>query len=129
MKRFFLQELQQKYGNNYEYFEGIKGILIDQIELKEEKGQYGRNTEYRELFLLSDGNFKVFYYNEEISFFQDDSNTYTREISKYQELDQFDFDNITKNIIKALEKRLEDLGDRTKEQKKRLEKLEALKVK
>jgi len=128
-EKIYSEKIASKHSTDYQYFEDIKGILIDQIEIKDKQGQYGRTTNYRELFLLSDCSFKVFYYTEDISYWQDESSTYSREISKYQELNQFNFDNITESIIKALEKRLIDLGDRTKEQKKRLEKLEALKVK
>jgi hypothetical protein len=126
-------------GSNYrdddvEYFKSdndcyLKGIKVDNIDIKTNK--YGSGAEYqeRELYLLSDGTFKVFYKESNISYFQGNNSSYSRTESKYQQLDQFDTDNIINNIVDALEGRLKDLGDRTKTQQTRLEKIEELVVK
>jgi len=82
--------------------------------------------EDRELYLLEDGTLKAFYVVCEWR--NQGSSELNRFISKYQNVEQFDVDDIIKNIEWHLRNRLKDLGERKKTQLKRLEKLKELKI-
>lgn len=121
------------YSDEVTYFKDdqgkfLKGVKICEKSLKYNRDSYGGNKEERELFLLEDGSFRVFYLTGEWSNWQDGINNYSREISKYQGITQFDTDEIIENIEKILARRLEELGERKKVQLMRLEKLKALKL-
>lgn len=117
-----------RQDDDYEYF-AEKGIRVATNRTYTNEQTYNSEYKERELFLLGDGSFKVYYKYSKVAHSQGSQSTYTREISKYQEIEQFEFDTIIMNIMKNLNKRLENLGERTKTQKERLTKIEALKVK
>lgn len=106
----------------------MRGIEVAYETIEDNSDSYGGNEKKIQLFLIEDGSYKVFFEAKEYSNFQDDSNHYSREIFKNQNLNQFDFDEIIDNIYHELERRMISLGDRTKTQKARLEKLQELKL-
>lgn len=119
--------------DKYSYFkdeEGKfqKGVLIVSEELSSNNSEDGTgNRSERELFLMADGTFKVFYKKEEWSSWEDNSED-SRIISKNQDVCQFDFDLILRNIIKELNGKLEKTLARRKTQSNRLERLNELKI-
>lgn len=59
---------------------------------------------------------------------QGDGSTLERTISKFQDVNQFDIDDIIISIENHLQDRLEELGERKKSQLARLEKLKQLQL-
>ncbi|MBA1335860.1 MAG: hypothetical protein HPY66_1678 [Firmicutes bacterium] len=117
---------KSRYADDYEYLDGMRGIKLAEKNVKFSSGQYGKDYADRELFLMADGTFKVFYLVADISYWQDQNDVYERQVSKNQDIFQFDFDEALENLLKALEKRLINLGERTKAQQARIEKLRAM---
>ena len=119
--------------DKYSYFkdeEGKfqKGVLVVSEELSSNNSDSGiGNKSERELFLMANGTFKVFYKTEEWSSWKENSEE-NRMLSKNQDVCQFNSDLILRNIIKELNSKLEKTLARRKTQLHRLEKLNELKV-
>jgi hypothetical protein len=121
------------YSDEITYFKDeqgnyLKGVKICEKSLEYNTDSYGGNEKARELFLLQDGSLKVFYILKKWSNCQDGVNSYNREFSEHQDITEFDVDKIIDNIEEILTDRLEKLGERSKAQSKRLEKLQTLKI-
>lgn len=106
----------------------LKGVIVDVISFKYDSFRDGGSKEELELYLMDDGKFMVLEHTGEWSCWENSTDRYNREIFKNQDIFQFNFDKIINNIIDKLNNRLSGLGERTKTQLKRLEKLKALKV-
>ena len=118
--------------NTYEYTE-LKGVLIASEDNGSSKGDTSRVDREKELFLLEDGTFATFKYVGDFDFWQNAWNHEKRELIEsgltVEDVASFwDVDEILESIQKALTKRLERLGERTKTQKVRIEKLKELQI-
>lgn len=116
-----------------DYFRGDDGKVLKGIKVADKSIEYnseftGGNKEEDELFLMQDGSFKIFNHSGRWSNYQDESSKYYRTVSNNQDITRFDFDEIVENIYKEIKYRISDLGDKSKTQINRLEKLEKLKV-
>ncbi|MEL3961888.1 hypothetical protein MKZ01_11465 [Lysinibacillus endophyticus] len=122
------EKIEKGNGKYYLDSEGklIKGILLDKINCVDKNLGWYCKTEDRELYLLEDGTLKVFYVIWEWR--QGDGSTLERTISKFQDVNQFDIDDIIISIENHLQDRLEELGERKKSQLARLEKLKQLQL-
>lgn len=102
------------YGNHFEYFknkngECVKGVCICTEVIKYDEDKYGTYIEQNELFLLEDGQLKVF---KEIIQTDDCINTqdvYTRELIENYDISEFYINDITENINILLEEKVIDL--------------------
>jgi len=110
----------------------VKGCYLDYLDNKENKYGTGRTEEEIQLWLMQDGSFQEWSYCCSISYYQGDSNSHTRKFIRTLTTDQvvafWDTNDVITGIRNALEIRLSNLGDRSKSQKTRLEKLQQLQV-
>lgn len=106
----------------------IKGICVAENEINRNEDGYGGKVEKRRLFLMDDCSFKVFFKYSNWSNMQDCASEYKQSISKDQTVDGFDYDEIIDSIKQNLSDKLGKLGDRTKTQLERLEKLKKLEI-
>ena len=114
----------------FENIEGknLKGAVICSKTIKNDKNDFGRNLEEKELFLMEDGTLKVFVRKVTISNILDGENIDVREVASDEEMSCFDYCEIVQNIEKELEKRLIRFGRINKAQTARLERLQQLKI-
>jgi len=125
-------------GTNYrsddiEYqSDDAKGFIVADYYEYENKHSQGRNYTKLDLYLLPDLSFREYRTKANQSYWQDSSDTYTKEyvgtLTIEEVVEGWDVDEIVSSIKNGLEKRLENLGTRTKSQTKRLESLQKLTV-
>lgn len=100
-----------------------KGVFLTEYTYYTNRNGYGSETEEYELWLLQNGELKVYKCVEEYSNFQDEANSLNRFLKSDDVLKYFKFEDILKGIKDALERRLDSLENRTKAQEERIEKL------
>lgn len=137
-KIYTSNNVQNANGFNYrnditEYFKNDDGNFLKGIKVASKEtytNKYGTGAEYNyiELFLLSTGELKVFYNEDNVDYFQGGNSQYERIFSRKHTIEEFDTEEIISGIMEALNDRLKDLGTRTKTQQERLEKIEKLQV-
>jgi len=138
-KRIYTEKITySRDGNNYRtdditYAEqSLKGCYLDYRENKENKYNTGREEEEIQLWIMQDGSWQEWSYCCSISYYQGHSNSHTRKFIRNLTTDQvvafWDTNDVINGIRNALEIRLSNLGDRSKSQKTRLEKLKQLQV-
>lgn len=120
------------YHNDRKVYSDLKGFKVGEID-KSEKDQYGINISETELWLLDNLTFAVTIKEGDESFYQGQwwgwNRSVVEEISDINIIiENWDVNEIYESIMQGLNKRLENLGKRTGEQKKRIEKLEKLKI-
>lgn len=117
--------------NTYEYTE-FKGYLVASKDNGSSRGNTSRVDREKELYLLEDGSFAEFEYVGDFDFWQNAWNHEKRKLIEsgltVEDISLWDADEILNNIEKALSKRLEGLGKRTKAQQERIEKLKGLQI-
>lgn len=106
----------------------LKGKCVATKQLSYSRDYYRTSESCRELFIMDDGTFKVFYHTSRIVDHSDEKSTYERKLSNFQDITQFNFDGILENIIDGLNMRLISLGKRSKSQLERLEKLKKAEI-
>lgn len=104
----------------------LKGAFICSMTIKDDKNDFGRNLEEKELFLMEDGTLKVFIRKRIQSYLLDEESKDLREVSSDQDISCFDYDEIIEKISEELKKRLKKVGKRTKTQTARIEKFNKL---
>ena len=118
--------------NTYEYTE-FKGYRVAFEDNGSRRGNTDKTVREKELFLLEDGNFATFEYVGDFDFWQNAWNHEKRELIEngltVEDVVPFwNVDEIIENIQEALTKRLKRLGERTKTQQRRIEKLKELQI-
>ena len=132
-EKIYEERICTRYGTSNEYYTDsdkkyLKGVCIYEDVIDD---IYYNDCEYikkKELYLMRDGSTKVFKYIEDIERNIDIPDKSTRELDENQNVNQFDIDKVIDSINDLLSERLEELGDRCENQKKRLKKLEKLKL-
>lgn len=109
-----------------------KGYMVLEYDDESSRGDQERTDHCKRLYLLDTGEFAVYRYHMNISFWQNDWNEgYQKQLkvlSIVETTGQFDTEDILEGIMGGLKKRLEKLGERTKAQKARIEKLRRFQI-
>lgn len=100
-----------------------KGVFLTEYNTYTHRDVYGSRTEDYELWLMQNGELRVYKCEEINSNYQDASNHLERCFITNNILEHFEFEDILTGIKKALERRLASLSNRTKAQEERIEKL------
>ena len=110
-------------------FSEYKGVLLLEKDNGSSRGDQSKLIKLKELWLLEDGRFVTTDYIEDISYWQNAWNEANRYINENDfVIEEWDVDDIVKSVENNLKERLIRLGERTKNQKERLEKLQGLKL-
>lgn len=109
----------EEYYQKDENGEFLKGIKVDYIEVSYHKGVNGDYEVQKQLYLMDDGSFKVFNFTGRYS--NNGRSVYEGILSENQDIDQFDFDSILKNILNDLNERYERVKEIRDIQLNRLE--------
>lgn len=100
-----------------------KGAFLTKYNHYTSRTAHGLEKINYELWLLQNGELKVYKTIREDSNYQDERNDFNRVLVGDNVLDYFNFEAIVEGIKDALERRLESLEGRTKTQEERLERL------
>jgi hypothetical protein len=104
----------------------LKGIKVDYIEVSYYKGLNGDYEVQKQLYLMDDGSFRVFNFTGRCS--NNGRCVYEGTLSENQDIAQFDFDSIVKNILNNLHERFEKMQERRNIQLEKLAKVNRLEI-
>lgn len=132
-EKIYEERVCTRYKSYNEYFidsdnNYLKGVCIYSESIEDTFYPDFEYFENKEIWLMKDGSIKIY---KQIGDFErniDISDKITRELTENQDINQFDVNEVIESINTLLSCRLEELGDRCKKQKERLEKLEKLKL-
>ncbi|WP_321835229.1 hypothetical protein [Clostridium butyricum] len=132
-EKIYEERVCTRYKSYNEYFTDsdnkyLKGICIYSDTIEDSFYPDWEYFENKEMWLMKDGSIEIYKQIGHIERNINIDDKITRELMENQNINQFDIDEVIESINALLSDRLEELGDRCKKQKKRLEKLEKLKL-